>query len=147
MLEIQLYNYTGHPDTVNKVLQNPVKLTGAFQNIANMVYPVFTVRTSTPITANYAYIPEFGRYYFIDDIRVITGDKTEIRLSVDVLKTYETEVLTAVGTLNESDTPNPFASNRNNVYNVKPKFQKIDFPNTGLFNADGVIIMVTIKGK
>ena len=37
---------------------------------------------------NYAYISEFGRYYFINDIIEKTANELEISMHVDVFKTY-----------------------------------------------------------
>ena len=39
--------------------------------------------------ANYAYIPEFGRYYFIDKPVVTTGQMVALEMTVDVLRTYK----------------------------------------------------------
>lgn len=71
----------------------------------------------------------------------------ELSLRVDVLKTYESEILAATGRVTESDNPDPYISNRESVYNRTPNFEKVAFANTGLFKEDGSIIMITIKGK
>ena len=38
--------------------------------------------------ANYAYIPDFGRYYFIDDIEALTGNRVAFHMTIDPLYTY-----------------------------------------------------------
>ena len=43
--------------------------------------------------ANYCYIPEYDRYYFIDDIVVLNYDMAEISCSIDVLMTYQNSIL------------------------------------------------------
>lgn len=48
-------------------------------------------------TANYAYIPDFNRYYFIESIEISTSAKGDRRLyrldlSIDVLMTYKDEI-------------------------------------------------------
>ena len=43
--------------------------------------------------AKYAYIPDFGRYYFVEDLTVIHNDRFVYTLSVDVLGTYRSEIL------------------------------------------------------
>ena len=70
----------------------------------------------------------------------------ELTLRVDVLKTYETEILAATGRVTESDNPDPYISNRETVYKRPPYFEKVPFANTGLLNETGGIIMVTLKG-
>ena len=41
---------------------------------------------------NYAYISDFGRYYFINDIIETTASQLEISMHVDVLKTYSSQI-------------------------------------------------------
>ena len=43
-------------------------------------------------TANYAYIPEFNRYYFINDITAVVTNLWKIDLHVDVLMSYCNEI-------------------------------------------------------
>lgn len=147
MLDLHFYQYNGQNNTVNKVLGDNVILQGVLREPCNIMNPVITLRYNNPFPYNYVYIPILSRFYFVDNITVLSGDKCEIRLSIDVLKTYEQQILTATATVTESDNPNPYISNRNSVFNRKPKFEKIGFENTGLLNSDGSIIMVTIKGN
>lgn len=147
MVTIEFFTYTGHADTVNKQLSGGVSVSGLLRDSFDILNPIITVRSKTNITANYCYIPVFGRYYFIEGVRVESNDKYEIRLSVDVLKTYETEILNATGTATERDGANKYSSNRNGVYDVRPHFEKVAFPNTGLLSEEGSIIMVTLKGE
>ena len=71
----------------------------------------------------------------------------ELALRVDVLKTYETQILAATGRVSESDNPDPYISNRESVFDRRAKFEKVEFENKDVFNEDGSIIMVTIKGR
>ena len=41
---------------------------------------------------NYAYVPMFGRYYFVDDITVQNDGLLEMTLSIDVLHTYANQL-------------------------------------------------------
>lgn len=43
---------------------------------------------------NYAFISEFNRYYYINDIRTLTGNRVELNLTVDVLMSFSSEILT-----------------------------------------------------
>ena len=42
---------------------------------------------------NYAYIPQCHRYYYINDIIALSGGRVKLLLSVDVLKTYASDIL------------------------------------------------------
>lgn len=146
-MQIELYNYNGNVDTVNKTLPTGNVINGAMWDGFNICKPVVTVKSPTMITANYCKIEKLNRFYFIDRIVYRSCDKWELQLRVDVLKTYATQILQAIATVTVRDNPNKYVSNRNNVYNRKPNFEKIDFPKKGLFNKEGSIIMITIKGN
>lgn len=147
MIRVTLYNYNGNRNTVNKKLVGGLECVGAIRDDTNVLYPVLTIRVHDVVNVNYCYIPTLGRYYFIDSINYLSSDKATLKLSVDVLKSYENEILSATGTVTISDNPDKFSSNRQSVYNRKPNFEKIDFPNKNLFDKTGSIIMVTIKGE
>lgn len=146
-MQIELYNYNGNVDTVNKTLPTGNVINGAMWDGFNICKPVVTVKSPTMITANYCKIEKLNRFYFIDRIVYRSCDKWELQLRVDVLKTYATQILQAIATVTVRDNPNKYVSNRNNVYNRKPNYEKIDFPKKGLFNKEGSIIMITIKGN
>jgi hypothetical protein len=60
----------------------------------SILRPVLLVNSVQDIfTFNYMYISEFGRYYFIDDIRSVHDNLWEISAHVDVLETYKTAIL------------------------------------------------------
>lgn len=44
------------------------------------------------LSANYCYIEEFGRYYFISDIKLGMGNILEISCNVDVLMSYADDI-------------------------------------------------------
>lgn len=45
------------------------------------------------LSYNYAYIPSWGRYYFIGDIAVLEGGIYQLQMDVDALATYRTDIL------------------------------------------------------
>lgn len=60
----------------------------------SILKPVLVINSVQDIfTFNYMYISEFGRYYFIDDIRSVHDNLWEISAHVDVLETYKTAIL------------------------------------------------------
>ena len=147
MVTINFYSYNGHPNTINKVLGEPTQVDGALRQDFDILHPVLTLK-KTPLPAfNYCYVSVLGRYYFVDRVEYVGNNTYEISLTVDVLKTYESVILEATATVQESDTPLPYISSRRNVYDRQPNIEKVAFPNTGLFNENGSIVMVTIKGR
>lgn len=145
MVTINFYSYNGHPDTVNKVLGSPTQVDGTLRQDFDILHPVLSLKHSPLPAFNYCYV--LKRYYFIDRVEYVGNSTYELTLRVDVLKTYESEILAATGRVTETDNPDPYISNRDTVYRRTPNFEKVPFANTGLLNETGGIIMVTLKGK
>lgn len=83
----------------NAIDKNPttiVSLTGVLRDECSILNPSITIEVdpTTIINCNYAYIPDFGRYYFVNDINVINNKLVQITCNVDVLYTYKNEILT-----------------------------------------------------
>lgn len=146
MIKIKTFIYNGKPNEVNKTLQANEEYTGVLNATFNVLTPVVRFRTRTPVTFNYVYIESLNRYYFVSE-KQQDGDICTVRLRVDVLFTYKDIILNSSATLVKGGNANKFVSNRNNVYDVRPKTKKINFPNTGLLNETGTIVMVTLKGN
>lgn len=147
MITITFYKYGGKTNAVSKELGTGTELQGLLRDAYDILNPSITVRSSELFGYNYCYVPVFGRYYFIERVSVESTDTYSLELSVDVLMTYKASILASRGVISRQADPNKHASNRNTVYDTRPKFQTLNFPNTGLFSKDGSIIMVTIKGN
>ena len=67
-MKIYLYNNVSDDNAVNKTLVNELVLEGTLtyrEESVSITSPVITVKANNAIlTKNYAYIPEFQRYYF-----------------------------------------------------------------------------------
>ncbi len=86
-MTIKLYSNTSDKIVVDKsITQVGADITGTLREDCSIIDPVIKMETN-PIGSNYAYISEFGRYYYINNI-VCTGKLFEVHMHVDVLKTY-----------------------------------------------------------
>lgn len=146
MVKIDFYHYPNRRDTVNKVLGEPTTAQGILFNETNILNPSIKVRFNGLFAFNYCYIHELQRYYHIDKINIVETNVVELSLHIDVLKTYETAIMEATATVKEREQANKFISTRQNVYDVRPRFEKIDFEKD-LFNETGNIVVVAIKGN
>ena len=146
MTTINFYSYNGHPNTVNKRLGGFTAIEGDLRQTFDVLRPTVTLRKQPRPTFNYCHIPDLGRYYFVDRVSLEGNNAYGLMLRVDVLKTYETQILAATGRTSEADNPNPYISNRETVFDRQPNFEKVPFTETGLLNENGGIIMVTLKG-
>lgn len=95
MASIDLYNCGDENNKITKSnLTGVIQLTGTFRSEVSVTNPVVQIETSTNISGyNYAFISDFGRYYFITDIKAVRNGLWELSLKVDVLMTYHTEIL------------------------------------------------------
>lgn len=143
-----LYNYKGQPATINKALTPLGTINVALRPELNVHNPTLKIQMPPNMYGfNYVYLEDFGKYYFVDNIRYIGGQTYLLALSLDVLQTYKDVILQSTALIVESDNPNRNLSVNSNVFNVFPKTDILRFPNSQLFDKDGSIIMVTLKGN
>ena len=139
---IQLMN---NQEELNKISKSPsvvMTLTGTLREETSIVDPVITIEYSGTLTnVNYAYIPEFNRYYFITQIESVRTGLWRIYCHCDVLKTYAQAIL---------GTPCVVARNENR-YNLylndvyfkvysNPRYEVINFPNK--FSGDSYVLVM-----
>ena len=89
-MTIKLYkNLTDKNHLDKDITQIGPDITGHLRNDCSIVDPIVLLELNVDLTnCNYAYITEFGRYYFINNI-VIKGKLYEVKMHVDVLSTYK----------------------------------------------------------
>lgn len=140
---IQFYRYNGERNKVNKVLGDPVTITGKISDM-DFFNPVICVRGEVK-GFTMCYVESIGRYFFIDSVR-FDGDKAYLTLSCDELTTFKEQILEATGEIYATDTPNKYDGDYKPVCDVRTQKQKIPFPQNEL-SEDGSIVMITIKGN
>lgn len=89
---IQLYNNISEPERIGKALSPTVSFTGSLKDQTSIINPTIIVDSSSVPSGNYARIDAFGRYYFITDISSVRNNLWEIKMHVDVMQTYETQI-------------------------------------------------------
>lgn len=98
MFNIVLYNFNKRPNSTKKP---PVTLIGrtvpcVMKTVSSVITPIVEItdpkgNNSIPLY-NYAYIQDFERYYFIEDVRYDLGVWT-LWLRCDVLATYQDDIM------------------------------------------------------
>lgn len=89
---IQLYNNISEPERIGKALSPTVSFTGSLKDQTSIINPTIIVDSPSVPSGNYARIDAFGRYYFITDISSVRNNLWEIKMHVDVMQTYETQI-------------------------------------------------------
>ena len=92
---ITLYNQTKAHNSTERITTDGQDINGVLKDESSIVNPVVKMRQSS-ISNNitqysYAYIPEFGRYYFVTDKRFIDG-LWELHMHCDVLATWRSQI-------------------------------------------------------
>ena len=64
-MNIQLCSNTSEKNKINKTITTGITLSGSLRNESNVVNPSIIINIDNPTIYNYAYIPEFIRYFFI----------------------------------------------------------------------------------
>ncbi len=80
---------------LSKVLEGLYSLTGSLKDTSSILDPVILVEmpASNLALANYARIPDFGRYYYITDMVSVRSTLTEVHMHVDVLMSWAEGIL------------------------------------------------------
>ena len=106
-MDIYLYNTADDDNVLNKTLTDELIISDVkLKNPVNINNPILSLSskivyddgygggwTYETKDYNYAYIPAFERYYFIENITLQSNAINVLTLKVDVLKTYEDEIL------------------------------------------------------
>ena len=94
-MTITLYKSTADPRVLNKGTQllTLETVSAKVYYPLNILAPTFSIKyTSSLITANYCYIQELGRYYFLNEPTLESGTVITFTGNVDVLMTYRTAI-------------------------------------------------------
>lgn len=87
-MELQLYNNKSQPNKVYKSKTLIDTLYGDVKENVNIENPSFTVPHFSGFNSvNYAYIPELGRYYFVN-VEVLVGGLIKLTMKSDVISTF-----------------------------------------------------------
>lgn len=91
---IRLFQNNSDTNVMQKSITLKTELTGVLRDDCSIMEPVVLIEGIAPADLkyiNYAEIPVFGRYYYVNNI-IIKGKLFECHMHVDVLKTYNDKV-------------------------------------------------------
>ena len=91
-MKLQIYNNNSNTNVLNKNITLVSTLDFSLKTDNSILQPVLILKNY--ISGNYCYIEKFKRYYYITDIKLLTGGLYQLQLEVDVLMTYKDVIMT-----------------------------------------------------
>lgn len=148
-MEITLYTNESEKNKLEKTITNSILLEGNLRDESSIINPIILISSNKediPYMYNYAYIPAFGRYYFITDIESVRTGIWRVSMHVDVLMSYKEQIKNLNVIINNSEETgaNDYLSGNQWITNVKNTTNIVNFPN-GL-NDNGEFILITAGG-
>lgn len=144
---IKFYNNTSEKNVLSKTLTNEIIMTGWLREESDIHTPVVTIEGANITGYNYAFIPEFGRYYFITEITSVRTGFWRVSMACDVLMSFRTHILNSYGVIDHTQTTDISEYMRSDIWQtmVKDKTDILNFPN-GLLDS-GEYILITAGGN
>ena len=105
---LKLYNTDSETNRINKVLTDETEFDVRLKDKSSVVNPVLLLKSETYINFNYAYIPKFQRYYFVDDISVYPNKMYILTLRCDVLTSFKDDILKSYARIVEQTNSNAY---------------------------------------
>lgn len=94
MVHVTFYSTYSNRNVIHKFLDPVITTTADLYDNTNVLNPELKLvwDNSYVSSANYFYIQEFNRYYFLEDIVAEPGGAARVKGSVDVLYTYKESI-------------------------------------------------------
>ena len=146
-MEIKLYKTSSPRKKLVKELSDGVTLTGTLRGQSSVMSPSLQIQDMPVIGYNYCYIPDFGRYYYINGINALRANLFELSLGIDVLMTYAEAIRSNAAIIDKvqsSGAAYNYINDGSFVNSNRMKQDIINFPHG--FNADGEYILITAGG-
>lgn len=92
-MQVLLGRTLDEKNKITKTFTTLATVNGVLKEESSVKNPVITFELSNPSNYNYAQIPAFGRYYWIDDITSVRNGIWRISMTVDPLKSFSSQIL------------------------------------------------------
>lgn len=141
-MKVELYTTTDNARTVNKTLNLDRTLDIVFRQTVDEQAPIIIMNKDNLANSNYIHIPDFKRYYFIDDVTNLTATLVKVQLTTDLLMTYQDIVLNSQVQIMATDKPSYLSASLPTQTTISKRVAKSD---TTLKPANS-LILTTVGG-
>lgn len=143
MTTLLLYNYNGHPNTIQKSLGDAVEVQGLHYDKITSTQCEVQLQGMYD-TFNYVYMKELDRYYFVESSRIEQTGVVRLFITLDPLMTYADNILNARATSVKSVEYNGLSEDTPK-HSARQSITTMNFDDA--LNHEGDIVLITIKGK
>mgnify|MGYP003288736471 CR=1 FL=1 len=142
-MTINFYINSSPINALEKDLTLKTTLTGTLKAESSLIDPIITIEDPDQIiiASNYAYIPDFGRYYFITNIESIRNNLWRLTMHVDVLFTYRAEILTNNAIIERNENEYDLKLN-DGLFQTQQNPRIVQYPFPGGFNTWNFVLAV-----
>ena len=143
-MTVIFYKYDGIKNKINKTLSNGLTINDVIiQNDFDITDFYLLIKNTTLSSAsNYCYTQDLGRHYFIESVEKMNGSIYKIRLTVDVLKSFSTQIENINAIITKSENPDDNFVDCEKSENYTSEVINL----TDNFNHNGNLILVTSLG-
>ena len=92
-MDIKLFYNSSDNRNIKKTLQGEFNITGTLRDEASIISPTIVIQSESPIRFNYAYITDFKRYYYINNVESVRTGVWRVYMEVDPLMSFKTDIL------------------------------------------------------
>lgn len=151
-MDIKLFTCTAENERVDKTdyITNELPISGTLKGSTSVIDPIFIIENENPAIQhyNYMYIPEFQRYYYINNITSIRTNLWEIEAHVDVLYTWRASIKQMKAVIDKTENAldaNLYIDDGGFVMDTR-KYNKVIPFSTGL-DLNGEYILICAGGE
>ena len=147
-MEVILYKNSSENNVIGKSLAQIKSVECNLKNDVSVINPTLVLNyTANILNSNYCFIPKFNRYYFIDEIVPITGDRCVVKCRVDVLESFKEDIKSLTVILDKAQSiykSNKYLDDGSFIVENKDFNTIHNFPNG--FNEEGTFILICAGG-
>ena len=144
-MTINFYINTSEKEKFDKSLTNKTSLTGFLKQATSVINPVITIEIENPSKFNYCHIPQFHRYYFINDMINVRNNIWEIHMHVDALSSFKSQIRANKAIIEKSEqtaSSNEYFNDGTTFYHDSREYNEIAMFQRG-FDTSPSYILIT----
>lgn len=104
-MTLTLYVNTSENNCLDKSITSRGTYVFSFKDESSVFNPQVLIASATSLAdVNYAYITEFGRFYYVTEIVVVRADLYLLKLHTDVLMTWKSQIRNCTAVLKRQES-------------------------------------------